>query len=135
MGTAKRSSKPPPDPTIFLALEYTLLFDPEEDPIPPPHLGRKVKVQDPIENEDYVSQFSDLDNNRKSVKVVYQPYTPSAPANPSPTGEASFTATIHNTATTCFDQSNLVLSYPFLFLFLLNLVSYLALFCFQNLVP
>lgn len=33
ISTRKRSSKALPDPVLFLALEYTLLFDPEEYPI------------------------------------------------------------------------------------------------------
>ena len=135
MGSAKRSSKPLPDPTIFLALEYTLLFDPEEVPIPLPRLGCVMKVQAPIDYGDYASEFGDSDNHMESVKKVYRTHTPSALANPSPTEEASSTSTKHDIATTCYDQTNLVRSCPFLFLFLLTLVIHLAVFRFANLVP
>ncbi|KAG0132805.1 hypothetical protein HOY82DRAFT_605810 [Tuber indicum] len=81
--SGRRATKPQPDLTIFLALEYTLLFDSEEDPIPPPRLGRLGKPPIFIADEDFRLEFRQEDDNRDTIKV------------PSPT---SYTSTLSNSA-------------------------------------
>lgn len=50
-------------------MEYTLLFDPEEDPIPPPRPGRTGRVKPPVEEKSSAFDFTELDDNRELVRV------------------------------------------------------------------
>lgn len=73
--TGKRSSKAPPDPLLFLALEYTLLFDPEEDPIPPPRPGRMGKGKTLGDGESTTSEYKGFEDDPDSANVPVNLYS------------------------------------------------------------